>query len=59
MMICRLCKKELRYGGAGAYFPAREQRLCPECYKKTELQDYSLDIKHLEISKYSRTCNSL
>ena len=36
-MICKICRKELRYDGAGAYFPAREERLCPECYR---LKDY-------------------
>ena len=32
-MICKECKKKVKYGGASMYFPARENKLCPDCFK--------------------------
>lgn len=34
-MICKVCKIKIRYGGASAYNPARESKMCPKCYNTT------------------------
>lgn len=32
-MKCKKCGKDVRYTGASFYFPAREEKLCQECFK--------------------------